>query len=214
MKRFGLIAAVNRSGVIGKVSGGLPWSFHADMQHFKEVTSCYQTTDLNRSLIYPHPKRTGVYDDKSQPWKAVIMGRKTFASMEYKPLPHRHNIVISKEMLTGPVMDENVSYVSGDNAIVGACGVADQFNEVWVMGGASIYKQFLEADLIERMLITEVPSELPINGVFFPNWAPYLFRRTMYTIDTNGSAAFHLHNTEIKNGHIVHDFRRLESEEE
>jgi len=224
-KRFNLICAVNRSGVIG-VDGKIPWKFKEDMKHFKEVTSCYQDRDFDRKLIYPKPKKyqkgpfhpLGKNDRPSTPYKAVIMGYKTWSSLSpNRALPHRHNIVLSKG-------DWDLEDIEVVNSIGAACDSAYDYDEVWVIGGASIYKQFLEKDLISRMLITEVPSTVPIYGTKFPIYMPFEtpherpaghFRINIHDQKPRITPSdFESKSIHFKNNLIVHDFRRVNGEEE
>ena len=61
-----LIWAQEKDGGIG-INNSLPWHISEDLKNFKKIT-------LN---------------------KPIIMGRKTWDSLPFKPLPHRRNIVLS-----------------------------------------------------------------------------------------------------------------------
>ena len=67
MMRIALVVAMSRNRVIGR-DNALPWHAPEDLRHFKQLT-------------------TG---------KAVVMGRKTYASIG-KPLPNRLNIVVTRD---------------------------------------------------------------------------------------------------------------------
>ena len=67
--KFSIVLAMTQSGGIG-YQNRLPWKLSQDLKRFKNITS------------------GGV----------VVMGRKTFESMNCKPLPNRTNVVISKTM--------------------------------------------------------------------------------------------------------------------
>lgn len=70
---FIIIAAKTKDGGIG-IHGKLPWKNSMDMKYFKNIT----TQRINEKKI-----------------NAVIMGRKTFQSLNFKPLPDRLNICIT-----------------------------------------------------------------------------------------------------------------------
>lgn len=68
---FDLVIARTLTGGIGK-GNRLPWKLPTDMKMFKKITTSS-----------PHGN-------------SVIMGKKTFESMNHKALPNRLNIVISR----------------------------------------------------------------------------------------------------------------------
>jgi dihydrofolate reductase len=92
--------------------------------------------------------------------KPVIMGEKTFESIG-KALPGRKNIVLT--------FNENFK---ADNSIVvfsidDALKEVEKEEEVMIIGGASIYKQFLP--LTDRMYLTLIHSDFG-GDCFFPNF--------------------------------------------
>jgi len=181
------------------------------MAHFKEVTSC----EGGRAKVTPHGDYLTMTPDNSI-WKAVIMGRKTFETTGI--LPHRGNIVLSK---SDDFDYDPERYLHVLESIDAACKATSLYEEVWVIGGAEIYSQFLEKDLISRMLITEIPTILPTDGVFFPDFRydipgfhthahqPWVPERLKFGY-VGDKPPFTIHNTTIKNGLIIHDFRRLD----
>lgn len=117
----------------------LPWHISEDLKHFRKLT-------------------TG---------KPVIMGSKTYESIVDrlgKPLPDRKSIVLTYDKLNAP---EDVITV-GD--IEAALREAKKYGkEIYVIGGASVYGQFLSvADALE---LTKIHRDFEGN-VFFPevNW--------------------------------------------
>ncbi len=67
----------------------------------------------------------------------IVMGRNTFLSIG-KALPNRRNVVLSRSMKSGEV--ENVEVFDSLDAFVHALPVDE---EVFVIGGGQIYRQFL-----------------------------------------------------------------------
>ncbi len=65
--RLSLVAALDRNRLIG-ADDRLPWRLPADLAHFKRITL----------------------------GKPILMGRRTFESIG-RPLPERHNIVVSRD---------------------------------------------------------------------------------------------------------------------
>lgn len=95
----------------------------------------------------------------------VIMGRGTWESFEHGPLDGRTNIVISREELDVP--DEVVNVHGIEESVEAAEEVGGEV--AYVIGGESIYRQFLEKGLLDRMIITEIP-ESPEGDTYFPEW--------------------------------------------
>jgi dihydrofolate reductase len=131
------------------------------------------------SLIAAVSKNLVIGKNNDLPWKlpddmkyfmettrqhAVIMGRKNFDSLppKYKPLKDRLNIVITrhKEVLK----DYDVRAVG---SIDEAFEQAPQSEEVFVIGGAEIFKQTL--DRADRLYITEIDAVVD-GDVFFPEY--------------------------------------------
>lgn len=124
-----LIAAVAENGVIGN-AGDLPWHIKSEWQYFVRQTK----------------------------GKPVIMGRKTFESLD-APLKDRANIVITRDKNYSPA---GVSIVhSLKEALDSACGA----EEIMVIGGAEIYAQALP--LAQRLYLTEVHLQ-PKGDTRFP----------------------------------------------
>jgi dihydrofolate reductase len=95
---------------------------------------------------------------------AVIMGRKNFDSLppKYKPLKDRLNIVVTHNKAA--LKDFDVRAV---NSIDEAFEQAPQSEEVFVIGGAEIFKQTL--DRADRLYITEIDAVVD-GDVFFPEY--------------------------------------------
>lgn len=127
-----MIVAMDRNRVIG-VAGGLPWHLPDDMGWFRQVTM----------------------------GKPVIMGRKTYASIpaRFRPLPGRHNIVISRSQVYDA---PGATVVQSPEAAVNAAG---DVPEIIIAGGASIYRLFLPQT--RRIYLTLVDASLR-GDTFFP----------------------------------------------
>ena len=89
----------------------------------------------------------------------IIMGRKTFESIG-KPLPGRTSIVISKN--TNLKIDGCIVV----NSIKDAINISKADDEVFIIGGAEIYKQTLE--IADKLYITRIYNDF--NGdTYFPD---------------------------------------------
>lgn len=91
--------------------------------------------------------------------KPVVMGRKTYESIG-RALPGRKNIVITRQ---ADFAAEDCDIVASPDAALEAAGVDC---EVMIIGGAEIYRQFLDnADRVYRTVI-----DRHVDGdAFFPN---------------------------------------------
>ncbi len=127
--RISLIAAMDRNRLIG-AENRLPWHLPADLQHFKALTM----------------------------GKPIIMGRRTFESLG-RPLPGRHNIVITRDSAFGA---EACTVV---HSVEQALAAASRHPEAMVIGGAALYGQLLGR--AERLYLTLVDGEFE-GDVFFP----------------------------------------------
>ncbi len=127
-----LIAVVARNRAIG-LNQKLLWHLPEDMRHFRATTD----------------------------GKPVIMGRKTWESLPpaFRPLPNRHNIVISRS----PAYRPRGATCAG--SLDEAIRLAGSASEVFIIGGAELYRQTLP--LAKRLYLTEVFEDLAGDS-FFP----------------------------------------------
>jgi dihydrofolate reductase len=135
-----LIAVVSRNRAIGR-SQRLLWHLPEDLRHFRATTG----------------------------GKPVIMGRKTWESLPeaFRPLPDRHNIVVSRNPGYQP------AGASLASSIAEALQIAGDAGEVFVIGGAEIYRQTLP--LADRLYLTEVAAVVS-GDAFFPDLPPGQWR--------------------------------------
>ena len=93
--------------------------------------------------------------------KTVVMGRRTFDSLP-GVLPKRRNIVLqmpNEEMIEGVEIFNDIPSII-DNI--------KNEEEVFIIGGASIYKQFLP--YADKLYLTEVDEECLDAEVYFPKF--------------------------------------------
>jgi dihydrofolate reductase len=88
----------------------------------------------------------------------VIMGRKTFDSMG-KPLPNRRNIVITRRK------DLQIAGAEVTNSLADALSACTNEDEVFIIGGAEIYKEALKET--DRIYLTRVHERFDAD-TFFP----------------------------------------------
>ena len=97
----------------------------------------------------------------------VIMGRKTYESVG-KPLPNRRNIIVTRQNIT----IEGCEVVNSIEAALALCSAEE---EVFIVGGAEIYKQSMH--LTDRIYLTIVHKEFDGDS-FFPEIDPNQWHET------------------------------------
>ena len=126
-----IIAALTKNHIIGN-ENRLIWNIPDDMKNFKKITS----------------------------GNVVIMGRKTYDSIG-KPLPNRHNIVISRSQ-------KNIPGVDVCNTLADAIEKGKSYGkEIFIIGGASVYEQALP--LADKMMLSWIKKEYE-GDAFFPDF--------------------------------------------
>ncbi|MEP2668486.1 MAG: dihydrofolate reductase [Cyclobacteriaceae bacterium] len=117
----------------------LPWRLPDDMKYFMQTTSGHH----------------------------VLMGRKNYDSLpnKFKPLPNRTNIVVTRQN------NFNASGCTVVSSIEKGIDLALENNEteLFVIGGAQIYKQSLER--ADYLYLTEINAEIE-GDTYFPNFEP------------------------------------------
>ncbi|NOX46010.1 MAG: dihydrofolate reductase [Chlorobi bacterium] len=89
----------------------------------------------------------------------VIMGKNTYFSLPVRPLPKRLNIVITD------ILDEQIDNCIMAYSIEDAISKMDGTKENFIIGGASIYRQFMEH--ANKLYITWVHRDFEAD-TFFP----------------------------------------------
>ncbi|KIO75159.1 dihydrofolate reductase [Pedobacter lusitanus] len=96
----------------------------------------------------------------------VIMGRKTFDSVG-KPLPNRRNIVITRSSSL------EIPGVEVVNTLDAAIALCDPSEEVFIVGGAEIYKMAM--DITDKIYLTVVKGDYEAD-TFFPAIDPDIWK--------------------------------------
>ena len=96
----------------------------------------------------------------------VIMGKKTWESLPRRPLTGRKNIVLTDDS------QEHIDNCVTAYSIEDALSKCEKGEEIFVIGGGSVYRQFLP--LADRLYITHVHRKAPAD-VFFPMIDPEIW---------------------------------------
>lgn len=157
--RINLIVALCKNNGIG-LSGSLPWNIKEDMKHF------YNTTVGKGN-------------------NAVVMGRKTWESLQGKPLKNRFNFVLTRNEIEKQKINtlnyNNLLAFCSINDLLNYCNYDHSNNSVdkldnvdvsakfpfdvlWVIGGNEIYKQF--SHLSDMYVITYIDKYFDCDTFF------------------------------------------------
>lgn len=136
--KISIIVAMAKNRVIGR-DNDMPWHLPADLQHFKKTT-------LD---------------------KPIIMGRKTYESIG-RPLPKRHNIIISRNA------DYSVEGCDVVGSLEEAIKIAGDVDELFIIGGGFLYEQTI--DKADRLYLTFI--DLDVEGdTLFPEYEHLALRK-------------------------------------
>ncbi len=121
----------------------------------------------NNTLIW-HFKDDMKFFKETTMGHIVVMGYNTYKSLPGN-LPGRHIIVVSYDPI------ENVECVNGIEPIIEKYKDSDE--EIFICGGASIYKQFLP--YASKLYLTEISATDDEADTFFPNFNKKEWKRTL-----------------------------------
>jgi len=149
-KGFKIIAATSPNGGIG-LNGKLPWRNSTDMKYFKNITT--QRFDESKT-------------------NAVIMGRNTFKSLGYKPLPNRLNVCITTmdPFAAYPyfgVEKKDVLFFNSLETALENLYKNSKIENIFVIGGAKLYKYALSHPDCEELHINRINCDVECD-TFFP----------------------------------------------
>lgn len=150
--QFKIIVAVCKNNGIG-YKQTLPWKIKEDLKHFSTTT-------------------------KGSGNNAIVMGKNTWLSIGGNPLPKRDNLLLSKSLyseISGSEPEMVYRSYKGGKVFDSIDGLKEwcrekKYNEIWIIGGESIYKQFINDPDTKEIVITEV-DELFECDTFFPEFS-------------------------------------------
>ena len=143
----------------------------------------------NNELIWHIPRDMKFFKETTM-GHIVVMGKKTYESLP-GDLPGREMIVLSSSY----VNDENVETVNNINEILDR--YLDVDDEVFIIGGASIYNQFLK--YANKLYLTEIDDTDVNADTFFPEFDKNQWNRTLIDKNEYKGIAFEMCVYERKN---------------
>lgn len=134
-----VIVATCKNGGIG-FKNTLPFHFKKDLQYFSKITKGSKKNS-----------------------NAVLMGSKTWNSLPTKPLPHRINYILSRNMSGENVFNEIIDCIDHCKT--------NNFENLWVIGGQTIYNEFIfnptYKDYVSKLYVTKIHKNYTCD-TFFP----------------------------------------------
>lgn len=148
------------------------------------------------NIIVAYCNNYGIGKDKSLPWhfktdlnyfskktkgsgnNAILMGKNTWLSLPRRPLPNRDNFVVSSSLnmknCFGSI-NEAKEYFNNHN-----------YDNVWIIGGSSIYKQFINDRDVKKIYVSEIKKEYECD-TFFPKFSDDYLLSSVEVVEENDS---------------------------
>ena len=126
-----IIVAIARNNAIGK-DNKLLWHISEDLKRFKNLTTGH----------------------------TIVMGKRTYESLPFRPLPNRRSIVITD------IVGESIAGCEMAYSIEDAIAKMEPDKENFIIGGGSVYRQFFP--LADKLYLTLVEKDYDAD-TFFPD---------------------------------------------
>ncbi len=134
--------------------------------------------------ILAHDAKYGIGKDNDLPWPknkedmkwfkemtmnhTVVMGRKTWDSLPFKPLPNRHNIIITSSEIDGKDLKDHMrssfETMRAEDYIKRLQSMED---DLWIIGGAGLIESSL--DIIDELWLNNVGGDYDCD-TFLPEF--------------------------------------------
>lgn len=152
MRKIKTICCLNKNRAIGK-NNELLYSLPNDMQNFKSLTmGC-----------------------------VVLMGQNTFESLPgRKPLVGRYNFILTDDNEYNVEPNEHVYIVHSIDDALDLSEALFPDIDLFVIGGASVYQQFIEKDLVDEQYLTIVSDDKEGDAYYPDGYDDEARWRTLY----------------------------------
>lgn len=117
---------------------------------------------VDNHLIWNLPQDLKFFKEKTT-GRTIIMGRKTFESLP-RMLPKRHHIVLTRNAS----LPHEVEVFDSVESLLEK--YKDSSEEMFIIGGASLYNEFL--NIANKMYLTEIEATYDKADTYFPNFDP------------------------------------------
>ena len=157
MLNIKLICAVSQNNIIGK-NNQLPWKIREEMQYFKQTT-IGEKVNAN----------------------AVVMGFRTFESLNFNPLEDRLNIVLTSKDHFKSNSDKKTFFVDSiENGLLIAR--SQNVENLFVIGGKQIYDLFLKKNLVQEIYYSKIKKDFDGDTVMVDvDWDTYRLKSVKET---------------------------------
>ena len=139
-RKIKLIVAMSSNSVIGN-NNDLPWKGNKD---YKWDMNHFKFETINKN---------------------VVMGYNTYLSLNSKGLKDRNNYLISRNHHS-----DNIKTFDSIDSFMEFWKANDNKEDLYIIGGAQLYKSFLSLDLVDELILPSLFSTRRPN-----NQAPFLF---------------------------------------
>lgn len=151
-KTFQVIVAQCASRGIGR-DNNIPWHLPSDLKRFRKITSeCVEGKQ-----------------------NVVIMGRRTYESLpaNYRPLPNRVNIVLSRDesirsRLAIPPSVLIARSLDEVENVIQAANLSNAVDNLFVIGGEALYAEAIKSPLCAGILLTHIEAHFDCDKVTDP----------------------------------------------
>lgn len=133
------------------------------MNEYNIIVACDKNNGIgkNNTLPWYNKEDLSYFYKTTKGNNCIIMGRKTWDSLPKKPLLGRDNIILSKDLKGDNIFNDIHSmnlYLNSKN-----------YNEKWIIGGSSIYKEFLNnKDVYINYIHQSIINDYYDCDTFFP----------------------------------------------
>lgn len=141
---------------------------------------------ININIIVAYCKNYGIGMDNSLPWKissdlqkfrkltignknnCIIMGKNTWLSLDSKPLKNRDNLILTTSLKIN-ITNNNISKSFKNIDELYNFLEKKNYDNIWIIGGESIYKLFLNNSLfnVDYIYVTYIEENITCD-TFFP----------------------------------------------
>lgn len=114
-------------------------------------------------LPWPHNPADLAWFKENTENSTIVMGRSTWDSLPFKPLPNRHNVVVSSKMK----VQYGVEIIRPD-IYKSRCVTMNMADDVWIIGGARLVSDSL--NIIDEIWLSRIPGSYDCD-TFLPRTA-------------------------------------------